>query len=173
MRIPPNTFTFLYFPAVFLLFAVAASAAVIRHEVTTYVISRTVSDVIGTASSGSSDVIVLTPETFDRKVLESPDLWLVAFYAPWCPFSKRLLPKWEQAASDLKGKVKLGKVDAFTHKRFRKYYHISGFPVIYIFGRDKWKPKKYTGAVKFILLQVAFSWHRPKSSVRARTRVFY
>lgn len=52
------------------------------------------------------DVIELTDSNFDSLVLNSEDLWLVEFYAPWCGHCKNLAPHWAQAASELKGKVR-------------------------------------------------------------------
>ncbi len=34
--------------------------------------------------SSSDDVIQLDPSNFDRLVVQSSDMWLVEFYAPWC-----------------------------------------------------------------------------------------
>lgn len=34
--------------------------------------------------SASDDVIQLDPSNFDRLVLQSSDLWIIEFYAPWC-----------------------------------------------------------------------------------------
>jgi len=67
------------------------------------------------SSSGPAtdkDVVVLTDATFDGAVLGSKDIWMVEFYAPWCGHCKALEPEWNEAASKLKGKVKLAKVDA-------------------------------------------------------------
>jgi thioredoxin-like negative regulator of GroEL len=52
------------------------------------------------------DVIELTDSNFDSVVLNSEDMWLVEFYAPWCGHCKNLAPHWAQAASELKGKVR-------------------------------------------------------------------
>ena len=52
------------------------------------------------------DVIELTDSNFDSLVLNSEDMWLVEFYAPWCGHCKNLAPHWAQAASELKGKVR-------------------------------------------------------------------
>lgn len=55
----------------------------------------------------SNDVIKLTDSNFDKLVMESDDLWLVEFYAPWCGHCKSLEPHWAKAATELKGKVKI------------------------------------------------------------------
>ena len=69
----------------------------------------------GKKSKDSKDVITLTDENFDKLVLGSEDMWLVEFYAPWCGHCKNLAPQWASAATELKGKVKLGALDATVH----------------------------------------------------------
>ncbi|RCN26494.1 thioredoxin [Ancylostoma caninum] len=58
-------------------------------------------------SGGGTDVIELTDANFEKLVLNSKDVWLVEFFAPWCGHCKNLEPHWKAAASELKGKVKL------------------------------------------------------------------
>lgn len=57
-------------------------------------------------SSSGDDVVELTDSNFDKLVLNSDDIWLVEFFAPWCGHCKNLAPHWAAAASELKGKVK-------------------------------------------------------------------
>jgi len=61
-------------------------------------------------------VVILTDENFDSIVLGSKDIWMVEFYAPWCGHCKSLEPEWNDAAAQLKGKVRLAKVDATEQK---------------------------------------------------------
>ena len=69
----------------------------------------------GSGGSGNNkDVITLTESNFDEMVMQSEDMWLVEFFAPWCGHCKKLAPEWAKAATELKGKVKLGAVDATT-----------------------------------------------------------
>ncbi|RLN96413.1 hypothetical protein BBJ28_00020473 [Nothophytophthora sp. Chile5] len=85
-------------------------------------------------STSSSDVVTLTDDTFDDLVLNSGEVWMVEFYAPWCGHCKALAPEWEQAASDLKGAVKLGALDATANEQKAAEYGIRGFPTIKVFG---------------------------------------
>ncbi|CAH0517886.1 unnamed protein product [Peronospora belbahrii] len=101
-----------------------------------------------TSPSGESDVITLTDETFDDMVLDSGDIWLVEFYAPWCGHCKALAPEWEQAASDLKGSVKVAALDATVNEGKISEYGIEGFPMIKLFGPNAMGPadaKDYQG----------------------------
>ena len=41
-------------------------------------------------------------------------MWLVEFYAPWCGHSQKLQPEWNQAATQLQGQIKFGKVDELS-----------------------------------------------------------
>ncbi len=79
------------------------------------------------------DVVVLDDETFDSVLMKSKDMWLVEFYAPWCGHCKKLEPEWNQAATDLKGKIKVAKVDATVQQKIAKQFNIKGYPTIMIF----------------------------------------
>lgn len=68
------------------------------------------------------DVIELTDSNFDSLVLNSEDMWLVEFYAPWCGHCKNLAPHWAQAASELKGKVRSSNIiDSVNQTSWKAY----------------------------------------------------
>lgn len=93
-------------------------------------------------------VIELTDENFDKLVLKSDDVWLVEFFAPWCGHCKNLAPHWEKAAKELKGKVKLGALDATVHQAKAAQYGIQGYPSIKFFAggkKDKSSATDYDG----------------------------
>ncbi|ESO13028.1 hypothetical protein HELRODRAFT_63467, partial [Helobdella robusta] len=96
--------------------------------------------------SSSDDVIQLTDANFRSRVVDSDELWLVEFYAPWCGHCKNLVPEWKKAATALKGIVKVGAVDATEHQSLGSSYNVRGFPTIKIFGSNKNNPSDYNGA---------------------------
>ena len=69
--------------------------------------------------SGGSDVVELTESNFEALVLNSDDMWLVEFFAPWCGHCKNLEPEWKKAAYELKGKV-CEYIAGFRHKTQKK-----------------------------------------------------
>ena len=69
-------------------------------------------------------VVELTDSNFEDMVIKSEDIWLVEFFAPWCGHCKNLAPHWAQAATELKGKVKLGAVDATVHTVMASRYGV-------------------------------------------------
>uniref|UniRef100_A0A1A7XKD1 Protein disulfide-isomerase A6 n=1 Tax=Iconisemion striatum TaxID=60296 RepID=A0A1A7XKD1_9TELE len=103
----------------------------------------------GGGSGGSKkDVVELTDDNFDKMVLESGDVWMVEFFAPWCGHCKNLEPEWTAAATAVKeqtkGKVHLGAVDATVHQVLASRYGIRGFPTIKIFRRGE-EPEDFQG----------------------------
>lgn len=74
-------------------------------------------------------MIELTDDNFDKNVLDSEDVWMVEFYAPWCGHCKNLEPEWAAAATEVKeqtkGKVKLAAVDATVNQVLASRYGVS------------------------------------------------
>lgn len=91
----------------------------------------------GSSSGSKDDVVELTDDNFDKLVLNSDDVWMVEFFAPWCGHCKSLAPEWSKAATELKGKVKLGALDATVHQSKAAEYGIRGYPTIKFFPGGK------------------------------------
>lgn len=69
-------------------------------------------------------VIELTDSNFEDLVINGDDMWLVEFFAPWCGHCKNLAPHWTQAATQLKGKIKMGTLDATVHTVMANRYGV-------------------------------------------------
>lgn len=106
-------------------------------------------------------VVELTDTNFNALVMDSPDLWLVEFFAPWCGHCKNLAPEWENAAKQLKGSVQLGAVDATEHQSLASKYGVKGYPTIKMFPAGKKKkakdyqgPREAAGIVSYALQEL-------------------
>merc|ERR1719223_1940357 len=65
----------------------------------------------------SSPLTQLTDENFDAEmVADTTALWVVEFYADWCGHCKQFAKPYEKVATNLKGLVKFGAVNADTAK---------------------------------------------------------
>jgi protein disulfide-isomerase A6 len=93
----------------------------------------------------TSGVIILDSKNFKKEVINSDELWLVEFFAPWCGHCKALKPVWEKVAKALKGVVKVGAVDMDADPQAGAPYDVKGFPTIKFFGADKKSPEDYQG----------------------------
>lgn len=96
-----------------------------------------VSHFVNAHDDWGGNVVVLTESNFDSKVLDSDDIWLVNFYAPWCPHCKNLKPVYEDASRALRKEgiknVKLGAIDASQYQSYAQKYGIRGFPTLKYF----------------------------------------
>ncbi|XP_048781442.2 protein disulfide-isomerase A6-like [Ostrea edulis] len=102
----------------------------------------------GKSGGGSADdVIELTDSNFEKLVLDSDDMWMVEFFAPWCGHCKNLAPHWQSAASEMKGKVKFGALDATVHSVMANRYGVRGYPSIKMFpsGKKDGEAMEYDG----------------------------
>ncbi|XP_062267031.1 protein disulfide-isomerase A6 isoform X1 [Platichthys flesus] len=102
----------------------------------------------GSSGGRKEDVVELTDDNFDKLVLDSDDVWLVEFFAPWCGHCKNLEPEWAAAATAVKeqtkGRVRLGALDATVHQAVSGRYGIRGFPTIKIFRKGE-EPEDFQG----------------------------
>ena len=90
------------------------------------------------ASDSVIDYSNLSPDAFKAEI-DSQDLILVKFYAPWCGHCKRLAPEYEEAAKKLAAEdpaVPLAKVDCTNEsggKDICGQYEVQGYPTVKIF----------------------------------------
>ncbi|KAK1570755.1 hypothetical protein Q3G72_006576 [Acer saccharum] len=79
------------------------------------------------------DVVVLSDQNFGHFVAKNRYV-MVAFYAPRLYWSKKLVPEYAAAATQLKGsEVVLAKVDALRERRLANKYGVDGYPSLIFF----------------------------------------
>lgn len=87
----------------------------------------------------SKGLVTLTAETFEKEVLQSEQLVMVDFWAPWCPPCLELAPVVSALANTYAGKVTVGKVDVAEeiNKALMDKYVGEGIPLIVFFKGGK------------------------------------
>ena len=80
----------------------------------------------------------VSDDNFEREVLQSSEPVVVDFFAEWCGPCKAMAPALEQVAADMKGKVKVAKIDVDQNPAVTQKYKIQAMPTIMIFkGGEK------------------------------------
>ncbi len=98
------------------------------------------------ATVTASDVVVLTPDNFD-KVVDGSKHVFIKFYAPWCGHCKSLAPVYETVATSFKkvDNVVIAKLDADAHKDLGSLYKVKGFPTLKYFPLGSTYEEDYGG----------------------------
>ncbi|MFA5950303.1 MAG: thioredoxin [Hyphomicrobium sp.] len=76
---------------------------------------------------------VVSDQTFDEEVLNSKEPVLVDFFADWCGPCKAMAPALEQLSKEMKGKVKVVKVDVDQSPGVTQKYAIRAMPTLIVF----------------------------------------
>ncbi|QRW15750.1 thioredoxin [Rhizoctonia solani] len=79
----------------------------------------------------SGEVVVLTPETFDKALSEGPIF--IKFYAPWCGHCKKLAPVWTELATKTKGRVNIAEVNCEQYGSLCKSQSVDGYPMLFFY----------------------------------------
>lgn len=85
----------------------------------------------------NENVRVFNDINFDEEVLKSNDPVLVDFTATWCGPCKQLAPIVDQLATELAGKVKVGKLDIDDSPIVASKLGIRGVPTLMVFKKGE------------------------------------
>ena len=118
----------------------------------------------------NTPVMLLDATNFDKEVIQSKDIVLVLFYAPWCGHCKAFSPEYEKAAKALKGIFKIAAIDADKERSISGKYNIQGFPTVKFFGIHKDKPVDYDKA-RTAEAVINFMFEKARAITNARLNV--
>lgn len=94
------------------------------------------------STTTAQHVVLLTDDTFERATHAStgtsPKSWFVKFYAPWCGFSRKLVPTWEELASTVEQQdIVIAAVDVTASPMTAKRFDILSYPTLVYFVDGK------------------------------------
>ncbi|MBL8566037.1 MAG: thioredoxin [Hyphomicrobiaceae bacterium] len=88
----------------------------------------------------------VSDKTFEDEVLKSAEPVVVDFFAEWCGPCKAMAPALDQVATEMKGKVKVVKLDVDRNPNVTMKYGIRAMPTLMIFKGGK-VAAQHTGAL--------------------------
>ena len=77
--------------------------------------------------------LAVTDDTFDAEVRNSDIPVVVDFWAEWCGPCKQIGPALEELSDEMKGKVKVVKVDVDSNPNSAVAMGVRGIPALFIF----------------------------------------
>ncbi|EEY65303.1 sulfhydryl oxidase, putative [Phytophthora infestans T30-4] len=82
----------------------------------------------------SFQVHTLSSQNYDTMLKDSDIVWLVDYYAPWCPHCRHFAPEWERVANFYAktDKVQVGAVDCTQNSEICNNENIHGYPGVKI-----------------------------------------
>lgn len=82
-------------------------------------------------------VIELTKDNFESEVIKSDIPVLVDFWAGWCSPCQKLNPVLTELAKELKGIIKVCKLDVEEEEELADFYEILSIPTLAVFNKGQ------------------------------------
>ena len=86
-----------------------------------------------------SNAIDIDDSTFEKEVLNSDQLTVVDFWAPWCGPCRKLGSVLDEIADEFQDKIKVVKINTDENLKIATEYQISSLPSVYIFKNGEAK----------------------------------
>lgn len=80
-----------------------------------------------------SNALDINDSTFEEEVINSSELTIVDFWAPWCGPCRKLGPVLDEVAQEFDGKIKVVKLNTDENLKTAKDYSVSGLPTLLMF----------------------------------------
>ncbi|MCX6769192.1 MAG: thioredoxin [Candidatus Micrarchaeota archaeon] len=93
-----------------------------------------------------ANVLTLTSANFDSEVKKG--VLLADFWAPWCGPCRMLGPVIDALSDEMKGKVKMGKVNVDEQPELSEKFEVSSVPTILLFKDGKMVANRVGAATK-------------------------
>ena len=84
-----------------------------------------------------SVVASINKDTWNKEVIQSPQLVMVDFWATWCAPCKIIAPTVEELSKEYEGKAKFVKVNTDENPDLASQYNIRGIPTLMFFKNGK------------------------------------
>jgi thioredoxin 1 len=81
----------------------------------------------------ADNVAVFTDDNFETSVIKADKPVLVDFWAEWCGPCRMIAPAVESLASELEGKIVVGKMNVDENPMVPNRYQIRGIPTLLLF----------------------------------------
>ncbi|KAJ2851503.1 hypothetical protein IWW36_000987 [Coemansia brasiliensis] len=94
--------------------------------------------VLTALAAAASGYTILDAENFSTATMEG--YWLVKYYSPTCPWSRRFAPTWEKVYKDLEDRlvennVYFGEVDCKANRAVCDRAKIDGYPTVVFYNQ--------------------------------------
>ena len=84
-----------------------------------------------------SNAMDINDSTFEQEVINSSELTIVDFWAPWCGPCRKLGPVLDEVAKEFEGKLKVVKLNTDENLKTAKEYSVSSLPTLLILKDGK------------------------------------